>query len=88
MLPLAIFCVPSFGKGEKWLEAISRVDTGHILGPKSNMSIAILIGLLLTMTMDVWDRERGPFRPIFAVFAISGQVENTISPWGKEPTQK
>ena len=28
---------------------------GHILGPRSNMSIAILIRLLLAMIVEIWD---------------------------------
>ena len=61
---------------------------GHILGPKSHVSLATLIRSLLAMTMEIWDRESGPFRPIFAVFAILGQVGNTISPWGKVRRQE
>ena len=61
---------------------------GHILGPKSHVSTTTLVRLLLAMTMEIWDRECGPFRPIFAVFAILGQVGNTISPWGKGPSQE
>ena len=61
---------------------------GHISGPDSQVSIAILVRLLLTRTMEIWDRECGPFRPIFTVFAILGQVENTMSPWGKGPSQE
>ena len=56
---------------------------GHLLGPKSHVSIATSVRLLLTMTMEIWDRECRPFRQIFAVFAVLGRVENTISPWGK-----
>ena len=66
----------------------SRVDTGHILGPKSHASIAILVKILLVMTMEIWERECGPFRSTFAVFAILGQVGNTISPWRKRPGHK
>ena len=58
----------------------------HILGPKSHRSIAILVRLLLAMTKEIREREYGPCRPIFAVFAILGQVGNTISPWGKGPS--
>ena len=53
------------------------------MGPKFHVSIAILVRLLLAMTPEIWDRECGPFRPNFAVFAILGQVGNIISPWGK-----
>ena len=61
---------------------------GHILGLKSHVSLATLVGLLLAMTIYIWDRECGPFRPLFAVFAILGQLGNTISPWGKGSSQK
>ena len=61
---------------------------GHILEPKCHVPIAISVRLLLAMTMEIWNRECGPFRPIFAVFAISGQVGNTISPWGQGPSQR
>ena len=59
---------------------------GLILGPRSHVSIATLVRLLLAMTMEIWDPECGPCRPIFAVFAILGQVGSTICPWGKEPS--
>ena len=61
---------------------------GHILGPKYHVSIASLVRLLLAMTMEIWNPECGPFRPTLAVFAILGQVGNTISPCGKGPSQK
>ena len=61
---------------------------GHMLGPKANVSIAPLLSFLLALTMEIWDPECGPFQAIFAVFAISGQVGNTISPWGKGPSQE
>ena len=79
---LPFFCT-IFPLREKPLEAVSRVDIGHMLGPESHVSIASLVRLLLAMTMEIWDTDFGPFRPIFAVFAILGQVGNTISPWGK-----
>ena len=60
---------------------------GHILGPESHVLFPTLVGLLLAITMEVWNRERGPFWPNFAVFAILGQVENDISPWGRRPSQ-
>ena len=37
---------------------------GHILGPTAHVSMATLITVLLAMTMEIWDRECGPFRPI------------------------
>ena len=43
---------------------------GHIQGRKFHMSLAVLVRLLLATTMEIWDCECGPFRPIFAVFAI------------------
>ena len=61
---------------------------GHILGPESHVSIASLLRLLPANALEIWDRECGPFRPNSAVFAISGQVGNTISPWGKGPSQE
>ena len=61
---------------------------GQTLGPKSHLCIAILVRLLLALTMEIWDRECGPFRPIFTVFAMLGQVGNTISPWGKQPSEE
>ena len=56
---------------------------GHILVPKSDVSIATLVKLFLVMTMQMWDRECVPFRPIFAVFASVGHVGNCISPLGQ-----
>ena len=75
-------------KGEKWLEATSRVDMGHIVAPKSHVSMRILLRFLLAMNTEIWDRECGPFRPIFAVFAILCHVGNTISPWGRDLPRK
>ena len=60
---------------------------GHTFGPKSHVFIAILVTHLLAMAMDIWDRECGPFRQNFVVVAILGQVENTISPCSKWPSQ-
>ena len=60
----------------------------HILGPKSHVSMAFLARLLLAMTMEIWHRECWPFGQIFTVFAILGQVGNTISPWGKGRSPK
>ena len=61
---------------------------GHILGPKSHVSTATLVRLLLAMAMEIWDRECGAFPPIFGVSVILGQVGNTTSQWGKRPSQK
>ena len=88
MLPFAIFRVPLFLlRGEK-TQATSSVDMGHISGPTSHVSIANLVRSLRAMTMQIWDCECEPFGPIFAFFAISGQVGNTISPWGMGPSRK
>ena len=46
-----------------------RVDMGHVLGPQSHESIALLVRLLRAMGMEIWDCECGPFRPNFAGFA-------------------
>ena len=61
---------------------------GQRIAPKSHLSIATLFILLLAITMEIWDRGCGPFRPIFAVLATLGHVGNTISPWGKRPSQR
>ena len=61
---------------------------GHILGPKSHVSIASLLRLLLAMVMEIWYRECGPFMPNFAVLAILGHIGNTMSSWGKGPSRE
>ena len=88
MLTLAIFRVPFFRQGEKWLEATSRAGMGHILGPQSQVSTAFSVRLLLTMVMEIWHHECGPFWPNFTVFAILGQVGNAKCPWRKGPSQE
>ena len=55
-----------------------RVGKWHILGPKSHVSIASLVGKILAVGME----------PNFAVFAIVCHIVTTISPWGKEPSQE
>ena len=40
------------------------------------------------MAMEIWNHECRPIRPNFAVFAIVCHIGTTISPWGKEPSQK
>ena len=65
-----------------------RVGKWHILGPKSHVSIASLVGWILAVAMEIWNHECGPFWPNFAVFAIVCHIETTISPWGKAPSQK
>ena len=53
MLPFAIFLCTIVPLRVKWLEATSRVDVGHISGPKSQVSIGILVRLLLAMAMEI-----------------------------------
>ena len=48
-----------------------RVGKWHILGPKSHVSIASLVGWILAVAMDIWNHECGPFWPDFAVFCHS-----------------
>ena len=65
-----------------------RVGKWHILGPKSHVSIASLVGRILAVAMEIWNHECGPFWPNFAVFAIVCHIGTTISPWGKGASQK
>ena len=58
-----------------------RVGKWHILGPKSHVSIASLVGRILAVAMEIWNRECGPFWPNFAVFAIVCHIGTTISAW-------
>ena len=60
---------------------------GRILGPGSDVFIASVLSVLLFRAMEIWDRECGPFRPDFAVFAVLGHIGNTISACGKAPSQ-
>ena len=64
-----------------------RVGKWHILGPKSGVSIASLVGRILAMAMEIWNRECGPFWPNFAVFVIICHIRLTISPWGTGSSQ-
>ena len=65
-----------------------RVGKWHIFGLKSHVSIASLVGRILAVAMEIWNHECEPFWPNFAVFAIVCHIGTTISPWGKEPSQK
>ena len=56
---------------------------GHILAPRSQVSVAPLVRLLLAMAMDIWDRECAPFQPHFCCFC---NIRTAISPWGKGPS--
>ena len=60
----------------------------HIFGPKSHVSIAILVERILAVAMEIWNHECGPFGPNFAVFAIVCHTGITISPWGTGSSQE
>ena len=89
MLPCCPICVSLSLQWEKKLEAIMRVGKWHILGPKSHVSIAFLVGRILTVAMEIWNHDCGPFWPNFAVFAIVSywnyhiSTEHGISPGRK-----
>ena len=65
-----------------------RVGKRHILGPKSHVSIASLVGRIVAVAMEIWNHECGPFWPSFAVFAIVCHIGTTISPWGTGSSQE
>ena len=65
-----------------------RVGKRHILGPKSDVSIASLVERILAVAMEMWNHGCGPFWPNFAVFPIVCHVGATISPWGTESSQE
>ena len=65
-----------------------RVGKRHILGPKSHMSIAVLVERIFAVAMEIWNHECGPFWPNFAVFATVCHIGITISPWGTGSSQK
>ena len=65
-----------------------RVGKRHILGPKSQMSIASLVERNLAVDMDICNHECGPFWPNFAVFAIVCHIGTTISPSDTESSHK
>ena len=65
-----------------------RVGKWHKLRPKSHVSIASLVGMILALATEIWNHECGPFWPKFAVFAIVCHIGTTISPWGTESSQK
>ena len=65
-----------------------RVGKWHILGPKSHMSIASLVGRILAVAMEIWNHECWPFWPNFPVFAIVCHIGTTISPWGTGSSQE
>ena len=65
-----------------------RVGESHISGPKSHVFMAFLVGTILTVAMEIWNHECGPFWPNFAVCAIVCHIGITISPWGTRSSQK
>ena len=65
-----------------------RVGKRHILGPKSHVSMALLVGKIFTVAMEIWNHECGPFSPNFPVFATVYHIGTTISPWGTESSQE
>ena len=64
-----------------------RVGKWRILGPKSHVFIALLVGGILAVAMEIWNHECGPFWPNFAVFAIVCHIGITISLWGTGSSQ-
>ena len=58
------------------------VGKWHILGPKSDVSKASLVGRILAVAMEIWNHECGQFWPNLAVFAIVCHFGSTISPSG------
>ena len=65
-----------------------RVGKWHILGPKSHVPIASLVGKILAVALGIWNHECGPFWANFAVFAIVCHIGTTISPWGTRFSQR
>ena len=59
-----------------------RVGEWHILGPKSHVFLAFLVGRIFAVALEIWNHECGPFWPYFTVFAIVCHIGSTISPWG------
>ena len=86
MLLLAIFPCAIFLPRGKIARGNLEAGMGHILGSKSHVCIVPLLRLLPAMAMEIWDRACGLFRPNIAVYAIPGQVANSISSLRKEPS--
>ena len=59
-----------------------RVGKWHILGPKSHVSRAHLVGRIFAVALEMWNHECGPFWPKFPVFAIVCHIGTTVSAWG------
>ena len=68
------------------LEATTRVGKWHILGPKSHVSIASLVGRILAVAMEIWSHVCGPFWPNLAVFAIVCHIGTGIPASGRRPS--
>ena len=64
-----------------------RAGKRQLSRPKSNVSIASLLGKVFAVAMEIWNHECGPFWPNSAVFAIVCHIGTTISPWGTESSQ-
>ena len=88
MLPFCPICVSLSLQWKKELEATMRVGKWHILGPKSHVLIAFLVGKIFAVAMEICNHESGPFWPYFAVFAFVCHIGITISPWGTESSQQ
>ena len=65
-----------------------RVGKQHTLGLESHVSIASWVPAILTVAMEIWNHECGPFWPNFAIFAIVCHIGTTISPWGTGSSQE
>ena len=52
-----------------------RVRKWHKFGPKSQVSLASLVGRMLAVAMEIWNHECGSFGPNFAVFPIVCHME-------------
>ena len=88
MLPFCPICVSFSLQWGKLLEATMRVGKWHIFRPKSHVSIASLVERILTVAMEIWNHECGPFWPNFPVFDIVCHIGTTISPLGTESSQE
>ena len=47
-----------------------RIGKWHILGPRSHVSKASLVGMILAVAMDIWNHECGPFGQISLFFPL------------------
>ena len=65
-----------------------KVGKWHILGPKTHVSIALLVGRIFAVAMEIWNHGCGPFWPNFPFFAMVYHIGTTISPWGTRSSHK